>query len=79
MRITFTTDIGNRRRGQTTDIDDGSAQLLIAHGYAEPAADPNPAADPPPSTENRTRRRSRRVIDEVGDDPHPGSLITGTS
>lgn len=61
--IRFTAPIANRRRGDIADLDDGSAQLLIAHGSAElhdePPAAPDAHAgcqpeDPPRSASKRS-------------------------
>ena len=71
--IVFAIDVTNRRRGDVVNLDDGSAHILIANGWAtERARDPS---DEPPAP----RRRSRNVTSGVGEDPRSGPSITGTS
>ncbi len=71
--IVFTIDVANRRRGEVATVDAGSADTLIAAGYA--TVHTEPAADE--ATPNR--RRSRTVTSGVGGDPHPEDPNTGTS
>lgn len=64
MKIQFTTAVAGRTRGEIADLDEQSAEIVIAQGLArevsaEPGDESDPAEPTPAEGERRTRRASR--------------------